>query len=72
MQVLVGTPRFRLTTYEYRFNAKNEQVASWLLVTGARQHFIKVRYTCAASKAGEGNRALESFLIAFFNANGYK
>jgi hypothetical protein len=71
LEVHPRAPRFNLTTYEYQVNRGGaEPVVSWLLVTGARNHFFKVRYTCPASRSREGQGGLEGLLSAFFEANG--
>lgn len=70
MQPRPGMPRFQVVTYAYTVDAANaERVVSWLLVTGARNHFLKIRYTCPASKAAEAERAVKALLVAFFEAN---
>jgi len=54
----------------FRPNRDNaERVNSWILVTGARAHFLKVRYTYPASRIVEGQIEFERLLIGFFAAN---
>ena len=71
LQLKDRTPRFRMAVYEYRIKRgeSTEPVVSWLLVTGARANFLKVRYTHPASRVEDGQRELEKLLVDFFAAN---
>lgn len=65
-----GKPEFYVAAYAYRPGREDaEPVVSWLLVTGLRNHFFKLRYTHAANRAEEGRLALGRLLDAFFEAN---
>lgn len=46
MQLLAGTPVFLYDTFEFVFEGR--PFVSWLLLTGSRQHFLEIRYTCNA------------------------
>ena len=65
-----GKPEFYVAAYTYRPGRENaDRVVSWLLVTGLRNHFFKIRYTHAADEAEKGRLALGRLLDAFFEAN---
>ncbi len=65
-----GKPEFYVAAYTYRPGREDaEPVVSWLLVTGFRNHFFKLRYTHVANRAEEGRVALGRLLDAFFETN---
>jgi len=65
-----GKPEFYVAAYTYRPGREDAgRVVSWLLVTGLRNHFFKVRYTHTADEAEKGRLALGRLLAAFFEIN---
>ncbi len=61
------SPRFLMSIFEYV--AGGELRVSWLFVTGTRQHFFKIRYTCPASQPTAAGEALRRLVTSFFEAN---
>jgi len=63
-------PRFRMSTFEYV--SDGDRRVSWLLLTGTRQHYLKIRYTCPATSAFRVEAAktfLERLITSFFEEN---
>ena len=59
-----------VTAYKFRPNRENaEPLVSWLLVTGLRNQFIKIRYSHRASEVERGRSELDVLLRAFLDAN---
>ncbi|MBI4987675.1 MAG: hypothetical protein HZC23_02545 [Rhodocyclales bacterium] len=59
-----------VAAYKFRLNRENtEPVVSWLLVTGYRNHFVKIRFSHLASRAETGRSEVGALLQAFGEAN---
>jgi hypothetical protein len=70
MQASPQTPLFRMSTFEYVRDG--EPRISWLLLTGTRHHFLKIRYTCLATSPLRIKGAkvfLERLITSFFEEN---
>jgi hypothetical protein len=66
-----AVPGFRMGAYEYPFSGKSGTPdISWLLVTGVRGKFLKIRYSCPATRREDCARSLDAFLAALFELNG--
>ena len=61
------SPPFRMSIFEYEVSG--ELRVSWLLVTGSRQHFLKIRCTCLASESRQAIDATTRLITSFFEAN---
>lgn len=60
-----------VASYKFRFTQESsEALVSWLLLTGYRKHFIKIRFSHLASRENEGRPAIQALLEAFENNNG--
>lgn len=59
-----------VATYKFRPNRENaEPLVSWLLVTGYRNQFVKIRFSHLASRAETGRSEVFALLLAFGDAN---
>lgn len=59
-----------VAAYKFRTSQEgSEPLVSWLLVTGYRNQFLKVRFSHLASRAKEGRVAIDALVQAFWNAN---
>jgi hypothetical protein len=61
---------FHVASYKFRPNRANaDTLLSWLLVTGLRNQFVKIRYSHLASEAQRGRAELDALIAAFLSAN---
>jgi hypothetical protein len=59
-----------ISSYKFRVgDMRAEPLVSWLVVTGYRNRFFKIRFSHAGDRAADGQAALYGLIDAFFDAN---
>jgi hypothetical protein len=59
-----------VSAYKFTPNRENsEPLISWLLVTGYRHHFLKIRFSHTATQPREGRQAVDQLIEALMKAN---
>lgn len=70
MRTKNGNIEWHVAAYKFRLNHVNaEPVVSWLLLTGYRNQFVKIRFSHLASRAETGRSEVGALLQAFGEAN---